>query len=107
MFGQLAVLILVGTHLMFADHDPGAPMDNIAALPCPCIWSGGVGLVVAGRTLSHIARHLITRMLPTVDPEDEVLKQIQIEVETRLARHFMGLALHVAIGINTTTTNST
>jgi hypothetical protein len=38
-----------------------------------------VGLVVTGRTLSHIARHLITRRLLAINPEDEVLKQIHIE----------------------------
>lgn len=84
LFGQIALLLLVGTYLMFVDDDSGAALDNIAALVLAalvvvCMWSGGVGLVVAGRTLSHIARHLITRRLPPVNPDDEILKQIQLE----------------------------
>jgi hypothetical protein len=67
-FGQLAVPILGADG---PDHDSGAAMDNIAALPCiiAALVVGGVGLVVTGRTLSHFALHLITRRLLTVNPE--------------------------------------
>lgn len=90
VFGQLAVLILVGTYLMFVDDEPGTAMDSIAALVfatlvVACMWSGGVGLVVAGRTLSHIRRHLMTQSLPEIRGTEDIefLHKIQME-ESRI-----------------------
>lgn len=80
----------VQVDLMFVDDEPGTAMDSIAALVfatlvVACMWSGGVGLVVAGRTLSHIRRHLMTQSLPEIRGTEDIefLHKIQME-ESRI-----------------------
>lgn len=62
VFGQLGVLILMGTYLSFVDDDSGAGMDNmasilLAAVVVACIWSAGVTAVVGFRSIIHICAH--------------------------------------------------
>lgn len=85
VFGQLAVIILVGTYLMFVDDDSGSAMDNIAALMfaaivVACMWSGGVGLVVTARAIAHICIHLFYRPKPATKED--------IDIENEMSRVF-------------------
>jgi hypothetical protein len=62
VFGQLGVLILMGTYLSFVDDDSGAGMDNmasilLAAVVVACIWSAGVTAVVGFRSIIHMCAH--------------------------------------------------
>jgi hypothetical protein len=83
VFGQLAVVILIGTYLMFVDDDSGSAMDNIAALMfaaivVACMWSGGVGLVVTARALAHIFRHLFYPPQPATGEDLDIEKEMSM-----------------------------
>ncbi|KAG0607770.1 hypothetical protein M758_8G053600 [Ceratodon purpureus] len=59
VFGQLGVLVLMGTYLSFVDDASGGGMDQMAGLVLAatvvaCIWSFGVTAVVTFRSISHI-----------------------------------------------------
>lgn len=59
VFGQLGVLVLMGTYLSFVDDAAGSGMDQLAGLVLAaavvaCIWSYGVTAVVLFRSVSHI-----------------------------------------------------
>jgi hypothetical protein len=59
VFGQLGVLVLMGTFLSFVDDASGGGMDQMAGLVLAasvvaCIWSFGVTAVVTFRSISHI-----------------------------------------------------
>ena len=59
VFGQLGVVVLMGTYLSFVDDASGNSMDQLAGLVLAavivaCIWSFGVAAVVTFRSLSHI-----------------------------------------------------
>lgn len=87
VFGQLAVLILVGTYLLFVDDVSGTATDSVAAivfatLVVACTWSVGVGLVMTGRTVAHIRRHLMAKKLEDFAEDSDnakVLQKIQLE----------------------------
>lgn len=81
VFGQLGVLILMGTYLSFVDDDSGAGMDNmasilLAAVVVACIWSAGVTAVVGFRSIVHICAHSSRFMSftnpPTVPTPDSI-----------------------------------
>ena len=85
VFGQLAVLILIGTYLMFVDDDSGSAMDNIAALMfaaivVACMWSGGVGLVVTARAIAHISRYLFYPPKPPTGEDLDIEKEMSMSM---------------------------
>lgn len=90
VFGQLGVLVLMGTYLSFVDDLSGG-MDQLAGLVLAatvvaCIWSYGVTAVVLFRSISHIlaqcfpafAKFAIGRVAPVVvnDSEEPVEKPL-------------------------------
>jgi hypothetical protein len=59
VFGQLGVLILMGTYLALVDTDDGGAMDNVAGIVlavvvAACIWSAGVTIVVFFRSAAFM-----------------------------------------------------
>jgi len=83
VFGQLGVLVLMGTYLSFVDDSSGG-MDQMAGLVLAasvvaCIWSYGVTAVVLFRSISHIlaqvfptfAKFAIGRVSPLITTESE------------------------------------
>lgn len=65
MFGQLGVLVLMGSYLLFVDDDSGSAMDSLAsivlgAVVVACIWSNGVSLIISVRSIRSISDNLIS-----------------------------------------------
>jgi hypothetical protein len=59
VFGQLGVLVLMGTYLGLVDTDDGAAMDSVAgivlaAVVAACIWSAGAAVLVFYRSAELI-----------------------------------------------------
>ena len=66
VFGQSAVLILLGTFLCFVDSDTGTALENLAgillaAVVAADIWSGGVSVVLLVHSVWHIASEIHKR----------------------------------------------
>ena len=65
VFGQLGVLVLMGSYLLFVDDDTGSAMDSLAsivlgAVVVACIWSNGVSLIISVRSIRSILDNLIS-----------------------------------------------
>jgi hypothetical protein len=65
VFGQLGVLVLMGSYLLFVDDDSGSAMDSLAsivlgAVVVACIWSNGVSLIISVRSIRSISDNLIS-----------------------------------------------
>lgn len=65
VFGQLGVLVLMGSYLLFVDDDTGSAMDSFAsivlgAVVVACIWSNGVSLIISVRSIRSILEDLIS-----------------------------------------------
>ena len=59
VFGQLGVLVLMSSYLLFVDDDQGGAMDSFAsivlgAVVVACIWSNGVSLIIFVRSIRSI-----------------------------------------------------
>ena len=66
IFGQFAVLILLGTFLCFVDSDNGTALETLAGIllatvVAASIWSGGVSVVLLGSSVWHIAKKIYKR----------------------------------------------
>ena len=65
VFGQLRVLVLMGSYLLFVDDDMGTAMDSLAnivlgAIVVACIWSNGVNLIILVCFIRSISDDLIS-----------------------------------------------
>ena len=69
VFGQFAVLILLGTFLCIVDSDTDTALENfagilLAAVVAAGIWSGGVSAVLLVHSVCHIVRRIHNRTSP-------------------------------------------
>ena len=65
VFGQLGVLVLMGSYLLFVDDGTGTAMDSFAsialgAVVVACIWSNGVSLITSVRSIRSILHDLFS-----------------------------------------------
>jgi hypothetical protein len=69
VFGQVAVVVLMGTYLGLVDDDTGSSMDNLAGILLATvvaarIWSAASTAVVAFRALDALSRMVFTACPP-------------------------------------------
>jgi hypothetical protein len=65
VFGQLRVIVLIGSYFLFVDDDTGFAMDSLAnivlgAVVVACIWSNGVSLIILVCSIRSISDDLIS-----------------------------------------------
>ena len=65
VFGQLGVLVLMGSYLLFVDDGTGTAMDSFAsialgAVVVACKWSNGVSLIISVRSIRSILHDLFS-----------------------------------------------
>ena len=83
IFGQFAVLILLGTFLCFVDSDNGTALETLAGIllatvVAASIWSGGVSFVLLASSVCHIACKIYNRRHPKVPNKQQARKPMRV-----------------------------